>query len=164
MRKQFITNFKIGMVLAAALGVASMTQANSNRDPVFQEEKPFDQKQALADLRKKIVGQENKPSEEVFKNIQIPLFKKLPARLLLGAMEYLFSKSLGVDCRHCHTVDQWEKDEKATKQIARDMYALMLSTQDNLRKIPNLKTPNVTCYTCHRGQIKPEVELPELKK
>ncbi len=176
MSKQCVVNIKVSIVLAMALGLISMrgmkistivaAQANNNQNPAIQEEKPFDQKQALDDLRKKIVGQESKPSEEVFKNIQIPIFKKLPARLLLGAMEFVFSKSLGVDCRHCHVVDQWEKDEKPTKQIARDMYGMMISIQADLKKVRNLKSANpiVSCYTCHRGQTKPEVELPELKK
>lgn len=121
---------------------------------------------ALADLRQKIAGHEDKPSEEVFKNIQIPTFKKLRAGLLLGAMEFVFSKSLGVDCRHWHLIGQWEKDEKPTKQISRDMYGLMMSIDDNLKKIGNLKSANpiVSCYTCHRGQTKPEIELPEVKK
>jgi hypothetical protein len=176
MRTPCVTGIKASVLLAVVLGLAAVNrmdetitaaaQANSSQQPALQEEKPFDQKQALADLRKKLVGQENKPSEEVFKNIQIPLFKKLPAQLLLGAMEFVFSKSLGVDCRHCHVVEQWEKDEKPAKQIARDMYGLMLSIQSDLKRVRNLKSANpvVSCYTCHRGQAKPEVELPELKK
>ncbi len=166
---------KVSIVLAMALGFATMNwmevtisaaaQAISNRNPAIQEDKPFDQKQVLAELRKQIAGQENKPSEEAFKNIQIQNFKKLPARLLLGAMEFVFSKSLGVDCRYCHVVDQWEKDDKPTKQIARDMYGMMLSVDDDLARIRNLKSakPIVSCYTCHRGQTKPEIELPGLK-
>jgi len=163
-------------MLAAAIGMAAVNsmyelghaaaQTNNGQSPTAQEEKPFDQKQTLVELRKKIAGQEDKPAGEVFKNIQVPLFKRLPAKYFLGAMEFLFSKSIGVDCRHCHVVEQWEKDDKPTKQTGREMYALMLSIQDSLKKVSNLKSANpvVTCYTCHRGQIKPEIELPELKK
>lgn len=81
-------------------------------------------------------------------------------------MEFLFSKSIGVDCRHCHIVEQWEKEDKSTKQIGPEMYAMMLSIDENLKKIGNLKSVNplVTCYTCHRGQAKPEIEIPEIKK
>ena len=176
MRGRYTTSIKAAVILAVALGwietswrgerSAAAVQSNNGQNPAAQEEKPFDQKQALSELRKKIAGQESKPSGEVFKNIQIPLFQKLPSRLLLGAMEFLFSKSLGVDCRHCHVVDQWEKDDKPTKQIAREMYALMLSIDDNLKKIGNLKSANpvVTCHTCHRGQVKPEVESPDLRR
>ena len=43
----------------------------NNQTTPSQTEKPFDQAQALADLRKRIAGQENKPAGEVFKNIQM---------------------------------------------------------------------------------------------
>jgi hypothetical protein len=177
MSKQSVTQIGVGMVVVPLLGFTTMTlmkgptlstalQANSSQNPAAQEEKPFDQKLAIADLRKKIAGQEEKPSEEVFKNIQIPLFKKLPAKLIPPAMELVFSRSLGVDCKHCHVVDQWEQDDKPTKQIARDMYALMLSIDGDLKKISNLKSKNpiVTCYSCHRGQTKPELGPSEPKK
>jgi len=176
MKRQCTTGIKTSVMLAVAIGVAAVNwtyelrhaaaHTNNGQSLAAQEEKPFDQKQALTELRKKIAGQEDKPAGEVFKNIQVPLFKRLPAKYFLGAMEFLFSKSIGVDCRHCHVVEQWEKDDKPTKQIGREMYALMLSIQDSLKKVNNLKSANpvVTCYTCHRGQTKPEIELPELKK
>ena len=156
-------------VLALGMGVGAMNSVServaAQANPA-QEAKPFEQKQVLADLRKQIAGQEDKPSGEVFKNIRVPLFQKLPAKYLLGAMEFLFSKSIGVDCRHCHVVGQWEKDEKPAKQVGREMYALMLATQESLKKVSNLKSanPTVTCYTCHRGQPKPDIELPELRR
>jgi len=176
MKRQYTTGIKASVMLIIAIGVAAMNwtrelrrasaQTNNGQSVAVQGEKPFDQKQALAELQKKIAGQEDKPAGEVFKNIQVPLFKRLPAKYFLGAMEFLFSKSIGVDCRHCHVVEQWEKDDKPTKQIGREMYGLMLSIQDNLKKVSNLKSANpvVSCYTCHRGQVKPKIELPELKK
>jgi hypothetical protein len=125
------------LMLAAALVVTAVNWTpepcraialtDNGQSLAAQEEKPFDQKQTVAELRKKIAGQEDKPSGEVFKNIQVPLFQKLPAKYFLGAMEFLFGKSIGVDCRHCHVVEQWEKEDKPTKQIGREMYALMLS-------------------------------------
>ena len=172
MSNQCTRCIRIGLILVMGLGFitsnwmgATLSQANSSQNPVVQEEKPFDQVQALADLRKRIAGKEDKSSEEVFINIQIPAYKKLPAKFLLGAMEFWFSKSLGVDCRHCHVVGQWEKDDKPTKPIARDMYEMMLSIDNNLAKIRNLRSakPLVSCYTCHRGQTKPEITLPESK-
>ncbi len=129
--------------------------------PDSQKAKPFDQAQTLGELRKKIAAQKDKPAEEVFKNIQ--LLKGVPAGRLLAIMEIGYSKSLGVDCTHCHEVDQWEKDDKPTKQIAREM-ALMIRTINNeyLKKIKNLKSENpvINCTTCHRGQTKPALNLP----
>src|SRR5262245_49896558 len=126
-----------------------------------QDAKSFDQAQTLAELRKRIAEQKDKPAEEVFKNIQ--QLKGVPAGRLLAIMEIGYSKSLGVDCRHCHVVDQWEKDDKPTKQITREM-ALMARTINNeyLKKIKNLKSENtiINCTTCHRGQTKPALNLP----
>ena len=137
-------------------GQLPATQATTS-----QSDKPFDQAQALADLRKAIAGQENKPAGEVFKNIQ--MLKALPAGRLLKVMELGYARSLGVDCTHCHVAGQWEKEDKPTKQIARDMAAMVANiNNEQLKKIKNLKSadPVINCTTCHRGQIKPALNLP----
>jgi hypothetical protein len=129
-----------------------------------QIEKPFDQTQALAKLRESIAGKENEPAEKVFKNIQ--LLKGIPAGRLLRVMELGYSRSLGVTCTHCHVPAEWEKEDKPTKQIARDMAAMVSAINNqHLKQIKNLKseTPMVNCTTCHRGQIKPALNLPEPK-
>ena len=141
-------------------GSAQTTVAN----PATQEEKPFDQAQKLAELTKQIAGKENQPAEQVFKNIQI--LKGIPAGRLLRIMELGYSRSLGVNCTHCHVVDQWDKDDKPTKPIAREMSKMVQTINNDLLKpIKNLKGPNpvVNCTTCHRGQIKPALNLPEAK-
>ena len=122
----------------------------------------FDQEAKLAELRKKIAGRENEPAEAVFKNIQF--LKGVPAARLLAVMKIGYSRSLGVTCTHCHIVDEWEKDDKPTKQTARDM-ALMVRTINNdlLKNIKNLQNekPVINCTTCHRGQTRPALDLPE---
>lgn len=137
---------------------------NSAGAPTIQTEKPFDQAQALAKLKESIAGKENEPAERVFKNIQ--LLKGIPAGRLLRIMELGYSRSLGVTCTHCHVPGEWEKDDKPTKQVARDMAAMVgaINTQ-HLKQIKNLKSenPGINCTTCHRGQIKPALNLPEAK-
>jgi hypothetical protein len=126
------------------------------------QDKPWDQAAALADLSRKIAGQETKPAAEVFKNIQI--LKSMPAGRLLRIMELGYARSLGVTCLHCHVAGEWDKDEKPTKQIARDMINMANTiNSDLLKNIKNLKGPNsvVNCTTCHRGQVKPALNLPE---
>ena len=121
----------------------------------------FDQAAALAKLREQIKGRETEPAEKVFKNMQ--MLKQMPAGRLLAVMEMGYARSLGVNCTHCHVPDKWESEDKAQKQIAREMWAMMgtINTQ-LLKNVKNLKseTPTINCTTCHRGQIKPALNLP----
>lgn len=165
------TTTSIRLLILAALAVALLgirfltpnpVRAQSTQPPTTQTDKPFDQAQALENLRKAIAGQENKPAEEVFKNIQ--MLKGMPAGRLLRVMEVGYARSLGVNCTHCHVADAWEKEDKTTKQIARDMDAMRtVINNEQLKKIKNLKGPNpiINCTTCHRGQTKPALNLPE---
>ncbi|HWN08689.1 MAG TPA: c-type cytochrome [Pyrinomonadaceae bacterium] len=163
--------FPVAWLASGTLNATNSTGRNQNSAapsqaaPTPQTEKPFDQAQALAELRKSIAGKENEPAEKVFKNIQ--LLKGLPAGRLLRIMEMGYSRSLGVTCTHCHVPGEWEKDEKPTKQIARDMAAMVAAINNqHLKQIKNLKSesPVVNCTTCHRGQIKPALNLPEVPK
>ena len=73
-----------------------------------------------------------------------------------------YGKSLGVSCTHCHIAGEWEKEDKTQKQTARDMSKMAATiNNDLLKNIPNLKGPNaiVNCTTCHRGQVKPALNL-----
>ena len=137
---------------------------------VIAQEKPksdsdkmqdFDQKAALAKLREQIKGKEQEPAEKVFKNIQIT--KGFPAGRVLAIMEFGFSRSLGVDCTHCHTPGNWASETKSTKQIARDMWNMQAKINGELlTNIEGLKDRRafVNCTTCHRGDVKPATNLP----
>ncbi len=121
----------------------------------------FDQAAAIAKLRAQIKGRENELAPAVFKNIQT--MKNTPAGRLLAVMEMGFARSLGVNCTHCHVPDKWEAEDKTQKQTARDMSNMVTTiNKDLLRNIKNLKseTPIVNCTTCHRGEIKPALNLP----
>ena len=162
---RFATMLPLVVIVTVVTGLHKIGQSTAqNNSASGQEEKPFDQGQKLADLRKQIAGKENQPAEQVFKNIQI--LKGVPAGRLLRVMELGYGRSLGVNCTHCHVVDQWDKDDKPTKPIAREM-AKMAQTINNelLKNIKNLKGPNpiVNCTTCHRGQTKPALNLPEVQ-
>lgn len=138
--------------------MATLADSAISKAPATQT---FDQEAKLAELRKKIAGREQEPAETVFKNIQF--LKGVPAVRLLAVMKIGYSRSLGVNCTHCHVVDEWEKDDKPTKQTARDM-AQMVRTINNdlLKNVKNLKSesPVINCTTCHRGQTKPALDLP----
>lgn len=79
-------------------------------------------------------------------------------------MEMGFSRSLGVNCTHCHNPADWSSEEKHRKQIARDMMAMAGRINNELLSaIENLESekPTVNCTTCHRGQVKPALNLEE---
>lgn len=122
----------------------------------------FDQTAALAKLRERIKGREQEPAEKVFKNIQTPNLKAVPAGRLLAVMEMGYARALGVSCTHCHVPETWESDERAQKQIAREMSAMTARINGELLKgIKNLRSaqPTVNCTTCHRGEVKPALNI-----
>lgn len=131
--------------------VPSQEEANSEQRPV----PPF-----IAAINEKVKGKENLPAEEVFDNIDI--LKGMPAGRVLPIMQIAFSKSLGVRCNHCHTMDNMASDIKPVKEVARDMWKMTgRINQELLKNINNLQSeqPVVNCTTCHRGQIKPALNL-----
>ena len=165
-------NARLGVLVLLALLAMFSTLQSSNGNPIAGvsaateptiagQTDAFNQEQAIAQLKAQISGKEQLPAEQVFKTIQ--LLKGVPAGRLLAVMEIGYSKSLGVTCTHCHVPGQWEKEEKPTKQITREMFAMMKAINtEYLKGIKNLKSPNpvVNCTTCHRGQVKPALNLP----
>ena len=112
----------------------------------------------------KIAGKENAPAESVFKNIKV--MKGIPAGRFLNIMNKGFGNSLGVGCGHCHVMGgKWDSDDKKNKQVARDMWNMTQTiNNDLLAKIPNLDEDNrfVNCTTCHRGDTTPATQMPPL--
>jgi len=89
-----------------------------------------------------------KSADEIYRNIQI--LKSVPADEVLPSMQFM-SSSLGVHCEHCHIEGAFDKDDKKPKQQARDMMK-MVST---LNRINFAGQPGITCFTCHRGALRP---------
>src|SRR5215213_7967009 len=134
-----------------------VAQTNPTPAPTAAE---FNQAEAIAKLKEQIKGKENEPAEKVFTNIQLKGWTS--AKHVVGAMEVGYARSLGVNCTHCHAPEKWESDEKQTKQIAREMVAMQKRINSELLKnIKNLKSENpiINCTTCHRGQVKPALNL-----
>ncbi len=128
--------------------------------PSSQDSLVMSRKVHLDGLRKLIVGKEELPAEEVFINIQS--LKGRKAKTLLAIMEFGYSRSLGVGCEHCHNTSDWGSDEKVQKQIAREMSAMSCKiNRELLTDIDGLASeqPAVNCTTCHRGQVKPALNL-----
>ncbi|GJQ21803.1 MAG: hypothetical protein HBSIN02_21580 [Bacteroidia bacterium] len=143
-------------ILVSLLFAAHAAQAQSAADSIEAEKRMY-----LEAIAKQIAGNENKPAAEVFKNIK--MMKDNTARRLLNIMNFGFSRSLGVGCTHCHVANDWANDEKATKNVAREMAAMVQTiNQKLLPEIEGLraKRPTVNCTTCHRGEVQPALSMP----
>jgi hypothetical protein len=92
-------------------------------------------------------GSDGKTAEQMYKNIQV--LQGTPVDLFLPEMR-LFEAALGVDCNYCHLEEDRSKDDRAAKQTARRMIAMVREINKNFdgRTV-------VTCYTCHRGNVEP---------
>jgi len=90
-----------------------------------------------------------KTADQVYKNIQV--FKGLPESQFLPVMNFM-NASLGVRCEFCHVNKDgnWDyvSDEKAGKKTARKMIGMV----GGINKDVFEGTPEVSCYTCHRGR------------
>ena len=94
-----------------------------------------------------------KPASEVLKNVQV--LKDVPAQRFMAAMQSM-KATHGVRCDHCHNRENFPSDEKPPKLMARKMLKMAYSiNRDHFKS----KT-EVTCFTCHRGTVKPESAVP----
>ena len=156
--------FILIVALAGTVAVSKSSSTHSASAQTVPSPTPapvFDQAAALAKIREQIKGSEQEPAEKVFKNIQS--LRGVPAGRIPAIMQMGYARSLGVDCTHCHTPDKWDAESKPQKQIARDMAAMAARINNELLKgIKNLRsaTPTINCTTCHRGEIKPALNLP----
>jgi photosynthetic reaction center cytochrome c subunit len=98
---------------------------------------------------KPLPGGSPQTAEAVFKNIQV--LKGVPSDQLIPAMRFI-AASLDVECNYCHVQDHFDKDDKKPKQIARDMMRMMFAIDKDSFE----GNREVTCYSCHRGSVKPE--------
>lgn len=106
-------------------------------------------------------------------NLQV-LDKKMVNRDLFEIMKG-FTQSLGVRCQHCHVYTgdnpnnlaafDFASDDKPTKRTARTMMRMTASINtEHLKGIgetPPAGEARVTCYTCHRGETKPQTRKPQ---
>ncbi len=164
----------VAILVFVSFGVATFYLVEEAPNSVTAQTKPsptpsFDQKAVLAKLKEDIKGKEMLPAGEVFKNVKN--FAQFPAGRLLAIMEFGYSRSLGVDCTHCHTPENWASEDKPTKQIAREMQ--VMSNKINQEILPTFKAfegregrnrPLINCTTCHRGEVKPATNLRPVKK
>jgi hypothetical protein len=68
----------------------------------------------------------------------------------------LIAAALGVGCEHCHLPGSYEADDRPAKRTAREMVLMMRAiNRDHFEG-----RLAVTCWSCHRGGIRPAAEPP----
>ena len=107
-------------------------------------------------------GQAQKPqmAEEAFKNVQV--LRGIPVKEFMETMGF-FSASLSLNCTDCHgdaSASDWSK--YATDTPLKNTARRMINMVNTLNKANFGGRPNVTCYTCHRGNQRPKV-IPSLE-
>jgi cytochrome c peroxidase len=101
------------------------------------------------------------PLAPPYKNIQV-LAKDITQAQLMQNMKF-FAQSLGVRCVHCHVGEEgkplstfdFASDAKKEKQTARAMLRMVHRINSEEFGVTDFSNVKVTCYTCHRGALKP---------
>lgn len=98
--------------------------------------------------------------EGPFKNLQV-LPKDIPAEQLEKTMDG-FTGELGVKCTFCHIGEEYERDDRGHKRIARKMILLVQHMRANKAMYfkDDVKDEEISCGTCHRGKSEPEAFVP----
>src|SRR6185295_11393360 len=101
-------------------------------------------------------------SETVFKNIQV--LKGIPVDEFMGTMG-VFTTSLSLCCGNCHTGagtsnPKWEDDTGSPQTALKRTARAMVTMVQNINKTNFGGRQVVTCWTCHRGQVRPSVTPP----
>ena len=149
-----------GLLIAGMVyGQAAQTGQRGTPAPAAQRGAPAPA--APAAQRGAPAGQAQRPpmAEEVFKNVTV--LKGIPMDEFMDTMG-MFSSALTLNCIDCHvpeSVGSWEKfaDDTPIKQTARRMVTMV----NDINKNNFSGVRAITCYTCHRGDIKPRI-LPSL--
>ena len=150
-----------GCQFAATIAAQQTSPSPSPQSAVVAQQSPNQEinNRFVQQHLERIKGRENEPAERVFKNIQIPGFKTVPAGRLLLIMNRGYSRALGVNCTHCHVESDFSSDEKRPKLAAREMSAMHRMINDQLKQMKHLKSPpddrSINCSTCHRGGTDP---------
>jgi hypothetical protein len=102
---------------------------------------------------------------KTFTNLQV--LPKTIAQADLVATMKSFAQGLGVRCEHCHVGEgndlskfDFASDTKPTKATARKMMRMAGTLNEQIAALtisPDAPAgPKVTCFTCHRGEKKPQ--------
>lgn len=88
-------------------------------------------------------------------NLQV--LPKEMTRQEVTALMRTVTAALGVQCTHCHvgTPQERFKDDLPAKATARKMMKMLLAVNGEHFGVKAGEPNKVTCFTCHRGSLKP---------
>jgi len=87
---------------------------------------------------------------------------KLIEPALLQETMLSWPPALGVQCTFCHVKDDFASDEKPEKAMARRMVVMIRQVNSNWSD--GKRQRHVTCFACHRGSTRPQLEPGEKKE
>lgn len=110
-----------------------------------------------------------KPDDLNFHNLQV-LPQNISHDELIKTMR-IFARSLGTNCAHCHVQTaetpkpefDFPSDAKPEKKIARTMIRMVRKINGDYVSTIKDRKQDVTCMTCHRGRVIPEVPVISLE-
>lgn len=110
---------------------------------------------AVAATRTSAQGGQGGGQAAPLQNLQV--LPKDMARADVTALMRTFTAALGVQCTHCHvgTPQERFKDDLPTKATARKMLKMSMALNADTLGVKPGEPNKVTCYTCHRGVLKP---------
>lgn len=110
---------------------------------------------ALLGTHVALAQDEEPPAEKTY--LKIDVLKGLPSSKVPLTM-FEWSRALGVKCDHCHQGEEFENGTKPTHATARQMARMTAAVSASHLKAEG----GVTCFSCHRGSVKPARLAPEL--
>lgn len=98
-------------------------------------------------------------AEDYFLNV--PDMGEIPVDEFIETMG-MFSSALGLNCADCHTFESsssWAAyaDETPIKRTARRMIRMVRDINQDHFGVESGEQPFVSCWTCHRGDLRPKV-------
>ena len=111
----------------------------------------------LAVAATKTSAQDPPPAGQTAPLQNLQVLPKEMTRPEVTALMRTFTQALGVQCSHCHVGSPQErfKDEKEQKATARKMLKMVMAINVDPMGVKPGEPSKVTCYSCHRGALKP---------
>lgn len=73
----------------------------------------------------------------------------------------LWSQQLGVTCTECHNLKNFKENHLPGFKVGLEHARIVHLLREN--GMNGVKSPLATCYMCHRGELRPQVQPPGKK-